>query len=1571
MIPRAMIICLLAWAVTSEIGRAGEAGLPGLLDLMELEGFERSAAVLRLCRGATPSHLQTLLQVAEQPDLVARHYGQVALALRRLAGADQLGWGVERAGHEDPVVRYLGVTVVGTLRGQEPRKALLRLLGSDHADVRAAAALALRRYSDKATRAALRKMTQAGATASERACAGSALEWIASAADAEAVPARRTVVLMDSKPETIESLKDAGVLALPYSTKALGNAECLDAVLARGKAGATLRVKFGPRTLKPAVGVVELLKKLDLVAPSLEKGDPTSFICNLGEPHPLQDYVHDLYAWRLCVRGDDREQISHAASEVARWSAASAAAFVKWDRKVWTAPFCGLVEPGRACILDAPPATARGRVVLDLTGVQFSGSETWRPLKLDRSYLRLWEFGNNYKAVLQGPQSIVPIKNIYRGRYGAMKIHQQMPAPYFEVDERVATPHVPWAKPLAGGPVEVGFLMPEIMIRTAIEIRQRMDVAPTWLPFAEQFFGGEQDKDRRGPPVIDAGSALRLRRYLDRAQGGVVVIPGFDDPGTLFQKEYVCSWNAVLPELRVEILGAVRDGLGLIAIGPVFPRSAVALGGAERTEPPEELLRAVPIQRKKASRLYSCYTLGRGRIVHLRPAIVCGQVRSGLSLGAEFLVPGLVSPYTKRVSVDEYALAACCAAIHWASGRSQTNEGARPEVRLVDRFGRRREAACRTGPTIEEIRYLDAEGKVTGWAARRVGPDKAVEPSVSLDSRWFAAGEPVKLKVEATGADGDTLFLEVTDIHGRVVRSKSFPIERVPASIQIPPWPAASRWHDLYLAIRQKRETIADTMLPFTVDIAPPDRRDLCLYVLPGPTMFIPGMKHVGANGANGFRDHFLPWLDEVPQAGRKGVRSWHAHDTMVRSGLEFHESYQWMSVPTGATEGAPAPADPTAHARMRHRLAGVGPAYRALGMRRAITCDEFELPVHASFSPATLTAFRRWLRGQYGSLAELNAAWGRSYASWDEVRPDTLKQAVARKNLVSWAQHREFMETLVANWCEQADRLLQEQVPGAAVAISNAARGPDTGVDLGKLARACSMWVQYFFFDTMLPRDLGRPDMRLGYWEPVTFDQTLPEKAKHEALFRLNYYLLEQYSTHTVWWGFCDFQWPFLRPDLTPARTFRLMLEERKALQAGIDRVIMGSELDNREAATLYSHASRRTLYGLEKMRGRKLQVAHDWKPMVQLLEPMLIRGHALSARDLRMGRLDRERPKVLFLSGVVALSEESIAALEAYVRDGGRVVADVLPGAYAEDTARQDQTRIAKLFGVRGRFEPDAEAAPGKVIARGGFAALSGIERDVRPLIPDLAADGSAAHGEIGNTPALIEHAVGDGKTLLLNFRLAQSIVVGRWDPAEAKWKAEPIQKAVAAALAGWAGIEPRLTVSCTTEGPPPYPGSSVYVYRDGDNTVVGLFCDGWFGKWERTVTVRFPEETCLYDLRSPGAPKTGIEFAVTVPPWRAAYLVATPAPLPEIQAAAEPTLDGNLRLSLAAGGGRRVVIVKTVDPSGRSRPELDRELDFVEKTDIVIPVALSDPIGTWRIEIRDVVTGQTITENVEARR
>lgn len=54
-------------------------------------------------------------------------------------------------------------------------------------------------------------------------------------------------------------------------------------------------------------------------------------------------------------------------------------------------------------------------------------------------------------------------------------------------------------------------------------------------------------------------------------------------------------------------------------------------------------------------------------------------------------------------------------------------------------------------------------------------------------------------------------------------------------------------------------------------------------------------------------------------------------------------------------------------------------------------------------FCTNTIAKFRRWLERKYGTLDQLNAAWYRQFATWDEVQPGRLSTILSYADFIDW----------------------------------------------------------------------------------------------------------------------------------------------------------------------------------------------------------------------------------------------------------------------------------------------------------------------------------------------------------------------------------------------------------------------------------------------------------------------------------------------------------------------------------------------------------------------------------------
>lgn len=127
----------------------------------------------------------------------------------------------------------------------------------------------------------------------------------------------------------------------------------------------------------------------------------------------------------------------------------------------------------------------------------------------------------------------------------------------------VATPHVPWATKLTGGPVK-GFFIPSIQYgRDMVELMQRVSLAPTTVSIDRSWdincwgIGDYYDHVNRG----DRDDFRIVYSYVEKDLAGpapfeVLVIPGLN------------GWSRMTRPARDAVLRRVREGAGLVLLHP-------------------------------------------------------------------------------------------------------------------------------------------------------------------------------------------------------------------------------------------------------------------------------------------------------------------------------------------------------------------------------------------------------------------------------------------------------------------------------------------------------------------------------------------------------------------------------------------------------------------------------------------------------------------------------------------------------------------------------------------------------------------------------------------------------------------------------------------------------------------------------------------------------------------------------------------------------------------------------------------------------------------------------------------
>lgn len=561
---------------------------------------------------------------------------------------------------------------------------------------------------------------------------------------------------------------------------------------------------------------------------------------------------------------------------------------------------------------------------------------------------------------------------------------------------------------------------------------------------------------------------------------------------------------------------------------------------------------------------------------------------------------------------------------------------------------------------------------------------------------------------------------------------------------------------------------------------------------------------------------------------------------------------------------------------------------------------------------PASLAAFRTWLRSGYGTLGRLNAQWGSSFATWDAVQPATAR-AIMRpgvSNYAAFADFRAFGEATFAAYLRQCAAAIRTVDP-AAPAILSGTVSPDisNGYDWWQVCASTALIAPYKYGTS---ENLGRfrpgPQWDLARsYAPHTGAAIFPYSAGYnshgpELFYWLFAALLNQANGISAWG--CNF---FQTPEGTPTPSGSETLEVTSRFRDGLWDYVRGFARDS-DVAVLYSMPSLRVAFA----QGRRVAFHARHDAWAMLLSDLGIGWRYVAPQQLATGLLRDAPPKLLLLPEGAALSDGEFAAIRAYLEAGGSVLAEATAGGWDEHGTPRRQT-LAQVCGAA------AGTAPQRV--GGGLLDLGGY--DPFPyLAPAL--QGSAA---------ALAAAQQEARTRLAGL-----------------------------------GVQPFATLR--VDGAP-FRGLSAHYRLGAQELLIALpIPRGTPDEAPLTLQVELPEtrETILpLDARALGATRS---FTTAVRPGWAAIAALLPAP------ANAPTVTLESAARLAPGGAMVVrvtaakrrfaptaVSLRMIDPRGVARDLDRRRLVFhapgVQR--VTLLTALNDPPGQYMLESHDLLTGR----------
>ncbi len=341
--------------------------------------------------------------------------------------------------------------------------------------------------------------------------------------------------------------------------------------------------------------------------------------------------------------------------------------------------------------------------------------------------------------------------------------------------------------------------------------------------------------------------------------------------------------------------------------------------------------------------------------------------------------------------------------------------------------------------------------------------------------------------------------------------------------------------------------------------------------------------------------------------------------------------------------------------------LAKYSPLVLGLGDEMGISHSD-----EVCFSPHTLAAFREHLRKEYGTLDQLNATWQTQFAAWGAVVPWKVEQTRQRpENIAPWLEFRVFMTRTFVDAVVKMQRWVREAAPG----IYTGAVNP-----LDESYKSCSVFSQVYpalEYAQVYPRfhDRARSwfrDPRLaGLWSGYGYDRATTE---HHA------WLLPAYSgTLMCWFGAGrTFNYRTLTNTLNLGEPGRAIRDCNRELQAGIGKLLIAADVEPEPVAILSSYRSKYAYTALKASKAPQVNPTgwdQEFDEFLQgysaLLRKLRVAYRFVDEDQVERGELDRYR--MLIAPQASVLSGNAVARVAAFARQHP-VVADAALGGYDE---------------------------------------------------------------------------------------------------------------------------------------------------------------------------------------------------------------------------------------------------------------------------------------------------------------
>ncbi len=326
---------------------------------------------------------------------------------------------------------------------------------------------------------------------------------------------------------------------------------------------------------------------------------------------------------------------------------------------------------------------------------------------------------------------------------------------------------------------------------------------------------------------------------------------------------------------------------------------------------------------------------------------------------------------------------------------------------------------------------------------------------------------------------------------------------------------------------------------------------------------------------------------------------------------------------------------------------------------------DENGVNFAAGYGTSDLPAFRTFLKKKYGTIANLNENWKRSYKTFDEVPHRDLTLSLKDKSYPEWNDHIEYMERQFADIHHYTADLIKSKDPHAKVGLE----GTFGNHNIEQMMEKLDWWGPY---SNMLEDQLLRslyPNVPRFVWSGYHGERSMksPLMSRYALLGSVNGN--GWYATAT------DFNHDILALDQSPSYS-KSFMDELQRLRMGLGRTLAVNPIFDSKIGIYWSHVSRRS----PKVDERCISPETGIAPIIRFCNET---GAGFEFVTARNGKLRLPKMKVLFIFGIHAMSDKEAEMILDYVKKGGTVIADFAPARLNENLAVRKSNPLAALFG------------------------------------------------------------------------------------------------------------------------------------------------------------------------------------------------------------------------------------------------------------------------------------------------